>query len=53
LCAGLSALDELKMLAEEAKAKGGAQHCDDMVRALQHISTHCNKMGVFIIVTKN
>jgi len=34
--AGLSALDELKMLAEEAKAKGGAQHCDDMVRA------HCN-----------
>lgn len=26
---GLSALDELQKLADEAKAKGGAQHCDD------------------------
>jgi len=41
--AGLSALDELNMLAAEAKSKGGAQHCDDM----PSVNTRLKWLGLF------
>ena len=48
---GLTALDMLKDLAAEAKAKGGAQHCDDQVCVCVCVCTWTHgRMHIYIYI---